>query len=196
MDTILTSLIIVVLMLAAFGGIAYVIPSKLEREVAKTRQSVRTFGLELSSVFLPMLDAPPEDRVTAGGKRLNQTKLSVVYELPFSQRLEPEIRWQLIRYKKSSIPVNEWLLKDQEHLNIDLTDTIYWQQVEEILDHLPGHCRSLRVNQEGVAWMGTEARELILAGQFLNVLVESLKKLQVLTIEKSRALEPPDEDKS
>ena len=186
MDSVLTWLLISVLLLAAFGGVAFILPSKLQRSVAKTRQSARQFGFSISSEVLLDLDAAPEDKVTSGGKVINKTRICVIYELPFENPLATEIRWQLVRYKKSDVPLNGWMLKDSVHEGVDLIDSEYWVLINDLIQHIPPKCWSLKVDKHSVAWIGSEANDLVMSEKFLPELKHKLTDFQTICLAKSR----------
>ena len=61
-------LIVALGLLIAFGGIVYVLPSRVERLRGKARVMARNQGLSVSSTMLTHRDAPAEEKVSAGGK--------------------------------------------------------------------------------------------------------------------------------
>ena len=64
----MTWLVIVVVLAAAFAPVAYMMPSKRERALADLRMVARREGLEVDVTYLPKLDAEPHERVSASGK--------------------------------------------------------------------------------------------------------------------------------
>ncbi len=176
-------LLIALILAAAFGGIAYVIPTKFQRRVSHLRLSARKQGLIISATTLPDLDAPAEDRVTSGGKKRQREQLAVVYELAYLGPLEHVPTWQLVRYKKSQIPIPGWLLKNNELHGVQLSDAIYWGTVASHIGSMPRHCVSVSSHRGGVNWIGHEEQTAVLEDRFLPTLIAELGKLRALNIE-------------
>ena len=178
-------LVIAILLLAAFGGIAYVMPSKFQRKVGQLRLEARKQGIQTSARTIPDLDAAPEDRVTSGGKVRQRTDLCVVYELGYVNPPDDPPQWQLVRYKKSQLPIPGWLLRDDELSGVQLSDARYWGSVAEQIADMPKICRSVASSEASVAWIGVESKSTVLDGQFLAELLPPLKALQDLNVRSS-----------
>ena len=182
-------LLIAGILLAAFGGVAYIIPSKFQRLVGNLRLEARKQGLFISSTTIEDMDVDAEYRVTSGGKARDHRKLCVEFSLPFERKLEYAPVWQLIRYSKSQLPIPGWLLVDNSLKGAQLSDTSYWASIAESIADMPAFCRSVRVSGSQVTWIGTESKELVLQGEFLVRLRESLEKMSRLNREIAEANE-------
>lgn len=180
MDWLIIGLVLVV----AFGGVAYALPSKLQRRVGRMRLDARKQGLHTSAITLPDLDADAEDKVTAGGRVKLREHLCVAYDLSYEGRLKNPPIWQLERYQKSQLPIPGWLLRDQRHEGVDLTDTTYWIGVAERIADMPKSCRSVACHEHGVRWVGTEAKEAVFSNEFLPNLAGALADLRELNVMK------------
>lgn len=170
------------LLLVAFGGVAYVFPSKFQRRVSQLRLEARKQGIFTSSSTIPDLDANAEDRVTSGGKIRQRGDLCVVYELGYSDPPLTPPRWQLVRYKKSQLPIPGWLLRDDELQGVQLLDAAYWGTVAANIADMPKVCRSVLSHEQGVSWIGIESREAVEEGRFLDELTAGLESLRELNL--------------
>ena len=175
-------LIIALLLLVAFGGVAYVIPSKFQRRVSQLRLEARRQGIFTSSRTIPDLDAEAEDRVTSGGKVRQREDLCVVYDLGYPSSDQDVPQWQLVRYKKSNLPIPGWLLRDNQLRGVELSDTNYWATVAANIAEMPKVCRSVVSHDAGVSWIGIETKEAVVEGSFLGELTSSLESLRDLNL--------------
>lgn len=175
-------LIIAVLLLVAFGGIAYVVPSKFQRRVSQLRLEARRRGIFTSSRTVPDLDAEAEDRVTSGGKVRQREELCVVYDLGYPISVQDPPQWQLVRYKKSQLPIPGWLLRDARLSGVQFSDVTYWEMVAAKFEHMPRDCRSVVSHEAGVSWIGIEAKEAVVDGRFLDEMTSYLESLRDLNL--------------
>ncbi|MCY3858271.1 MAG: hypothetical protein OXG25_05115 [Gammaproteobacteria bacterium] len=188
-------LIIALLLLVAFGGVAYVLPSKFQRRVSQLRLEARKQGIFTSSRTIPDLDADAEDRVTSGGKVRQREDLCVVYDLSYRNPPENPPRWQLVRYRKSQLPIPGWLLREDQLSGVQLTDANYWGSVASNIADMPQLCRSVVSHDAGVSWIGTESKSAVEEGKFLRNLTVSLKSLRDLNVVTSEASVEDDFEK-
>lgn len=178
-------LIIALVLIVAFGGVAYALPSKLQRRVGRMRLDARKQGLHTSSMTLPDLDADAEDKVTSGGKVKLREQLCVAYDLNYGGGVKNPPSWQLDRYAKSQLPIPGWLLRNQKHEGVELSDTTYWLAVAESIADMPHSCRAVASHEHGVRWVGIEAKDAVLSDDFLPKLVGALSKLRELNVAKN-----------
>jgi hypothetical protein len=90
-------LIIGVILLAAFGPVLWLMPSKRDRYLSGLRQQARLDGLIVELRHLPKLDPAPEDRVSAGGKLREPLVDCASYSHMFPRRLRVLGGWRLLR---------------------------------------------------------------------------------------------------
>ena len=97
MDGFWVGVIIVGVLIVAFGPILYVLPSKKDRRLAALRAEARRLGLtvELKPVRNP--DAAAEDRVTAGGRPRAPMHASARYALTLDRMPNEASPWRLLR---------------------------------------------------------------------------------------------------
>lgn len=165
-----------------FGGIAYVLPSKFQRRVSQLRLEARKQGIFTSSRTVPDLDADAEDRVTSGGKVRQREDLCVVYDLNYRDAPQSPPQWQLVRFKKSQMPIPGWILRENQLSGVQLSNAIYWASVASKIADMPEFCRSVVSHEAGVSWIGTESRRAVEEGNFLRELTSSLESLRDLNL--------------
>ena len=93
----MTWLIILVVVLAAFGPVMWLLPSKRDRRLTEMRQQARQEGMTVEMLRLPKVDPLPEERVTAGGRVLQPVQELAVYQWPMPRRLKQLPTWRLLR---------------------------------------------------------------------------------------------------
>ncbi len=188
-DSKLDWLIIALVLLVGFGGVAYVMPSKFQRRLSQLRLEARKQGIFTSSRTIPDLDADPEDRVTSGGKVRQRENLCVVYDLTYPSSTSNPPTWHLVRYKKSQVPIPGWLLRDNNLVGVQLSDASYWATVAEYIADMPKYCRSVISHSSGVSWIGTESKDAVIEDRFLSELTSSLESLRDLNLSINAASE-------
>ena len=97
MDGIWVGVIIVGILIVAFGPILYLLPSKKDRRLAALRAEARRLGLtvELQPVRNP--DAAATERVTAGGRSRQPMHASARYALALDRMPGAPPPWRLLR---------------------------------------------------------------------------------------------------
>lgn len=179
----------------AFGGVAYVLPSKFQRRVSQLRLEARSRGIFTSSRTIPDLDAEAEDRVTSGGKVRQREDLCVVYDLGYPSSVQNPPQWQLVRYKKSNLPIPGWLLRENQLSGVELSDANYWATVAANIADMPNVCRSVVCHDAGVSWIGIETKASVVEGSFLGELTSSLESLRDLNLSISESNAQDDRNK-
>ena len=122
MDGFWIGIIIVGILVVAFGPILYVLPSKRDRRLAALRAEARRLGLtvELKPVRNP--DAAPSERVTAGGRSRQPMHASARYALTLDRTVDAQPPWRLLRSADGWIadagmdPPAGWLGRLRPHL--------------------------------------------------------------------------------
>jgi hypothetical protein len=101
-------LIILVVLLAAFGPILWLVPSKRDRRLTAMRQQARQEGMTVEMRRLPKVDPLPEERVTAGGRVLQPVEDLAVYQWPLSRRIRHLPAWRLVRHGQGIQALPDW----------------------------------------------------------------------------------------
>jgi hypothetical protein len=118
----MTWLIILVVLLAAFGPIMWLVPSRRDRRLAAMRQQARTEGMTVEIRRLPKVDPLPEERVTAGGRVLQPVQELAVYQWPLSRRLRCLPTWRVLRHSEGLPALPGWAFeigKKPQHPQLD-----------------------------------------------------------------------------
>ena len=97
MDGIWVGVIIVGVLIVAFGPILYVLPSKKDRRLAALRGQARQLGLTVELKPVPNPDAAAEDRVTAGGRPRAPMLPCARYALALDRMPGQATPWRLLR---------------------------------------------------------------------------------------------------
>jgi len=90
-------LIVIVILLVAFGPILWLRPSARDRRLTGLRSQARREGLQVEMRRYPKVDLAPEERVTAGGKPLAPLLESAVYLKPLARKLRELPAWRVLR---------------------------------------------------------------------------------------------------
>ena len=93
----LTWLIIIVVLLVAFGPVFWLVPSKRDRRLAGLRERARREGFVVELARLPDPDPTPEQRVSAGGQVREPIIECAAYTHTMARKLAWLPRWRLLR---------------------------------------------------------------------------------------------------
>ena len=166
-------LIIALILLAAFGPILWLVPSRTDRRLAKMRARARVHGIQVEITQLADLHAPPTARVTAGGRRLEPTVQCAVYRLGLRQPAKAAPRWNILRGPEpSGGPVAGWQWESAAD-----GDAEYWQRVAEVVRMLPADALACAADASQVACWWRERASSENAVASVDALHETLTKL-------------------
>lgn len=90
-------LLIIVILLVAFGPILWLRPTARDRRLTGLRAAGRKAGLRVEMRRYPKLDRAPEERVTAGGKPISTLLEAAVYLQPLDPKLRHLPAWRVLR---------------------------------------------------------------------------------------------------
>ena len=93
----MTWLIVGLLLLAAFGPIVWLIPSRAERRLARMRTHARRIGLLVQLTPIRKRNASPSERVTPAGTPKTPTILCAAYRLAFQRPINHLPAWKADR---------------------------------------------------------------------------------------------------
>lgn len=93
----MTWLLIGIVLLAAFGPVMWLVPSKRDRHLTALRQQARLEGLVVELRRLPKLNPSAEERVSAGGKVRKPVVECAAYSYRLPRRLKLVDGWRLRR---------------------------------------------------------------------------------------------------
>jgi hypothetical protein len=165
--------IIALILLAAFGPIFWLVPSRTDRRLAKMRARARVHGMQVEVTQLADLYAPLTARVTAGGRRREPTVQCAAYRLGLRDLAKAAPRWNILRSPDpNGGPVEGWQWE-----SVPDGDAEYWQRVAEVMRTLPADALACAADASQVAcwWRERATGENALAS--VDALHESLTKL-------------------
>ena len=167
-----TWLVVAVVLIALAGPVFWLLPSERERQLARLRAEARRAGLVVELASVPKLDAPAEEKVSAGGVVREAKVDCAVYRLPMTDAPPDAPRWLLLKGSPADTaatetPVPGWALGEMQ-VHPPATRT-YWRAVAAVANELPGGCVAVEADRRRVAWYGSErlegaAAEVVVAG--------------------------------
>jgi len=93
----MTWLIIGLILLAAFGPVLWLVPSRRDRHLSALRDQARREGLVVALQHVPKLNPSADERVTAGGRVKQPTVACTAYTRTLPRRLVELPAWRLLR---------------------------------------------------------------------------------------------------
>ena len=143
--------IIILILAAAFGPIAYLMPSARDKALTGLRAAARAAGLEVEITQLPKLAAEAHERVSAGGIARTPILEGVGYLWRFRTRPAADLRWRVLR-----APTDEFAVAPGWELDRSFAEattppptTDYWKILYDIAGDLPADTVGLAVSQAG-----------------------------------------------
>lgn len=186
-------LIIGVVLLAAFGPILWLLPSRRDRRLSALRTAARQAGLTVEMVMLPRLDVAPEERVNAGGRVQTPARDIAVYRYPLPRRLRHLPAWRIFRAKNGLHALPGWVFAVTErpdHPRLGATMACLSTAVEMLPDEvLAMDCGSQQV---GVYWREPPGSDAASVAELAGWLVRAADALVAL----DRGFDPPPEDEA
>ena len=133
----MTWMIIAIVLLAAFGPLLWLVPSRRDRRLAALRQAGRQEGLMVELRHIPKTNPAAEDRVSAGGVIRDPTVECAAYSHTFVGRLTRLPIFRLLRASGAvEGPRDGWVFDPAAE-----AANPYWQRLwpcfEAIFDQLP-----------------------------------------------------------
>ena len=168
---------ILLLVFAAFGGVAYAWPSKQTRLISKLRQLARQRNISVSMMAVPDFNASPDERVTLSGKDRKPTLQCVIYRRVRNDERADGPRWRLLRDGDSAEPVSGWRLHGYPVEGVLKFDYEYWKEVEKTMGLVPDDCIGLESTANHTGWIGRENLANSTPEEFLVRLDSALKVL-------------------
>jgi len=99
-----TWILIVVVLVIAFGPVLWLVPSRRDRRLTALRARARSEGLLVDIRRLPKRDASPEERVSAGGAVRAPVVECAAYGRMFRKKLRYLPGWRLLRGAADGAP--------------------------------------------------------------------------------------------
>ncbi len=93
----MTWLLIILVLVVAFGPVLWLIPSKRDKRLSALRSRARSEGLIVEMRRIPKPNPEPSERVSAGGKVRDPVIECASYGLPLPKGLKNLPSWRLVR---------------------------------------------------------------------------------------------------
>jgi hypothetical protein len=104
MESTMTWVLIVLVLVIAFGPVLWLVPSKRDKRLSAMRSRARSEGLIVEVRRIPKPDPDPEDRVSAGGKVRNPVIECASYALALPRSLKVLPAWRVLRKASDGRP--------------------------------------------------------------------------------------------
>ena len=184
-------LLIIVVLLVAFGPVLWLRPSPRERRLAALRAQARKDGLRVEIRRYPKQDLRPEDRVTAGGKLLDARLDAAVYLRPLETRLRQLSAWRILRGTDGLPALPGWVFEfDRKPDGAALRQAL--EELAPLLGELPADVVAVEVEplDLGVYWLEGSGAGPAQVSSLAAWLGRAAARLGAL----DRALDPPDQE--
>lgn len=133
----MTWLIIAIVLLAAFGPVLWLMPSRRDRRLTALRLAGRQEGLTVDIRHIPKINPTAQERVSAGGVIRDPVVECAAYAHTFAHRLIRLPPWRLLKAQGASDgPRSGWVFDP-----LPDTSNPYWQRlwpsVDPLFENLP-----------------------------------------------------------
>ena len=167
-------LIMLVILVAAFGPVLWMLPSQTDRRLTKMRGRARVLGVQVEMSELRDLNAPAAARVTAGAQRREPVVQCVVYHLAARQTMPAAPHWRILRsVAHTGAPIDGWQWDGEP-----AGDAPYWREVTAVVRELPGDALACAARASEVACWWRERATAEGAVAAVDSLHETLAKLE------------------
>lgn len=145
----MTWVIVVVLLLVAFGPVLWLLPSATDKRLARMRARARALGLLVEMTSVKKRDAQPSERVSASGKLKIATVPCAAYRQSFVRPIKHLPAWKLDRSDESSTgPIAGWVWDVPP---VGMEDQSFFGDLQTIVQRLPADALALEVTRLDVA---------------------------------------------
>ena len=171
----LAYILISIVFLVVFGGIASVLPSRKARQLGNLRMTARKYGISTSLVYIDDVNASMADRVTASGKKLDPKKRCISWSKPFAEDSPYLPEWITYAIAQEESSEVNWELHETSEESGSLSET-YWDEVDRIKTILPERCIAIECSPSEVRWLGYE-KVTSTIDEFIQAMVQGLDSL-------------------
>ncbi len=171
---ILTWIIIVLVLLVAFGPVFWLMPSQRDRLLSALRQKARMEGLVVELRRVPKLNPEPEERVSAGGKIRKPVIDCAAYLWNMADKLRflPDVR--ILRGTNGTPMIPGWVLDPERKPRRDHLDVLL-NTLANHTEKLPEDVIGIEVSERQVVCYWLES-----SGSGLALVTEIAARLQRL----------------
>ena len=137
----MTWIIIGLILLAAFGPVLWLVPSKRDRHLSALRDQARREGLVVELRRLPKINPSADERVTAGGRVKDPRVECTAYMHMLSRRLVNLPGWRLLQGESDHQVREGWALDHEVEPHLKQTDdafTASLNSLESLFEAIPG----------------------------------------------------------
>lgn len=178
-------ILVSVVFVIVFGGVASILPSRRERQIGNLRVMARRYDLEVSVVQVADVNAPLSDRVTASGMVREPKMRCVAWVKHYPDEFEALPEWIIYASKRDETLEYEVPQHIEESIARKLSAS-YWDEVNRIYSMLPARCLALECTRTDVRWLGHETLTST-PDEFVHKMVQALDALLKLNISESYA---------
>lgn len=116
----MTWIIIAVVLLAAFGPVLWILPSRKDRRLTALRQAAREAGLVVELKHIPKTNPTAEERVSAGGVVREPVRDAVAYQHTLPKKLRHLPSWRLLASAGAAEgPLEGWVFDPRQRADKD-----------------------------------------------------------------------------
>lgn len=173
-------ILISIVFLIVFGGVASILPSRRSRQIGNLRIAARKFDMDISLVQIADVNASLIDRVSAGGIRQDPKRRCIAWSKRYPDEFTALPEWMAYATDQDEPTAINWQLNITEEQAGNLADS-YWLEVDRIKELLPTRCIALECSRTEIRWLGYEVISST-TDEFINSMVQSLETLMQLNI--------------
>lgn len=160
----MTWLIIGLILLAAFGPVLWLVPSKKDRHLSALREQARREGLVVELRRLPKLQPSAHERVTAGGRVKKPVQECAAYIQTLRRRLVTLPAWRVHRGTDELAARAGWYFDFERRARGDEFDATM-SALDTFFGHLPADVIAVELSDRTllVYWLerGSASRETV-----------------------------------
>ncbi len=192
----LTWVIIVVALVAAFGPLLWMMPSRSDRRLSKMRTRARSHGIQVEITQIEDLAAEPHERVNAAGVKLEPKVMCAAYRLGMRQLARAAPHWKILRKPAANPDVNGGPIPGWIWATQPVADPAYWKQVGGVLREVPPDTLACAADASEVSCWWREratAEDAEASVDRVHALLQNLAEIQLLADSAATAADASDD---
>jgi hypothetical protein len=158
---VMTWIVISLILLAAFGPVLWLVPSKRDRHLTALRDQARREGLVVELRRLPKLNPSASDRVSAGGRIKNPKVECAAYSRTLGKRLVNISGWRLLRGNGEPQVLPGWEFDPELRPNLDSGRDVFdasLKKLSGLFEALPGDMIGVELSPRSLTLYWLEGR--------------------------------------
>jgi hypothetical protein len=179
----LTWVIIVVALVAAFGPLLWMMPSRSDRRLSKMRTRARSHGIQVEITQIEDLAAEPHERVNAAGVKLEPKVMCAAYRLGMRRLARAAPQWKILRKAAANSDANDGPIAGWIWATKPVGDSAYWQEVGGVLREVPPDTLACAADASEVSCWWREratAEDAEASVDRMHALLQNLAEIQLL----------------